>query len=124
MAYRQNQFQYDVGEAVSIVSALVLAKRGPSGGTDAAIRTVAQDCKVSKADIRRLFQPSRRPKDVRHGLWLRITSAYRRYIEAELQRLERAKFLLDALDHGDPAARAELAIEAENLARRIRQHLT
>lgn len=123
MAYLSNSNQYGVITAIGLVTELVLARRGTSGGTNAAIRTVARDCNISPAQVRRLFQPSRRPKQVGYDIWLRICRGYRGYIERELQRLESSRRILDTLDEYDPAARAKLAAEAENLARRIRQHL-
>lgn len=123
MQYRTHQFPNAVSEATRLVTELVIAKRGPSGGTDAAIRTVAKDCQITRAQVRRLFQPSRRPKEVGLGLWLRICTAYRRYLEREIGRLEQDLRRVEALGNIDPRTADALANEAEALIARIKQHL-
>lgn len=123
MEYESSQFKDGVGEAIRLVTELVIAKRGQCGGTQAAIRTVAKDCSISAADVRRLMHPSRRPKDVRLGLWLRLSAAYRRYLAREISRLEHEVRALESLGNIDPRTAEDLACEAQAVIRRIKQHL-
>lgn len=123
MEYRRNQFQYGVAEAIRLVTELVNARRTTSGGTHAAIRTVATDCNITAAQVRRLLQPSRRPKDVGISVWLRITNAYRRYLLRQIAELEQELRVMAALGNVDPRTAGDLAAEAEALRRRIKKHL-
>lgn len=123
MAYQSNQFQSGVSEAIRRVTELVLSKRVTSGGTNEAIRTVARDCNISAAQVRRLFQPSRYPKDIGVGLWLRIAGAYRRYLLHEIGKLEAELRRVEAMGNIDPGTVQDLAAETEALVRRIKQHL-
>ena len=123
MEYGRNQFQYGVREATRLVTELVNAKRGTSGGTHAAIRTVSVECNITAAQVRRLLQPSRRPKDVGLGIWLRITHAYRRYLLRQIAALEQELRVMEALGNVDPRTAGDLAAEAEALRRRIKKHL-
>jgi hypothetical protein len=125
MEYPSNQMQYGVVEASRLVTELVLAHRNnqTAGTTNEAIRRVARECSISPAQVRRLYQPSRAPKDVGVGVWHRIYAAYRRYLERQLRGLEQYLRRMDALGDLDPGTAADLATEAENLIRRIKHHL-
>lgn len=87
--------------------------------TDAAtVRTIARRAHLTPAEVRQFLQPSRRPKDVRLGVWQRLVGAYRRYLERELAALQDE---IDRLADLDPDDRAllDLLHEAENLERKI-----
>ena len=123
MEYQSSQFVNPVTHAITLITQLVLEKRSRCGGTNAAIRTVAQDCQISTAQVRRLFQPSRHPKEIGAGLWLRISSAYRRHLQREIARLEADLRRLYALGNIDPGTVQDLRVEAEALIARLKQHL-
>lgn len=124
MRYEANQIS-DAGvrQASRLVTEMIQARRGHAGGTDAAIRSIARDCRVTPAQVRRYFQPSRRPKDIGLGLWGRLWAGYVRYLETRIASLEQNLLRLRARGDIDPRACEDLAAEAEALIGRIRQHL-
>lgn len=123
MKYELDQFRSGVDQATGLVTELVLAKRGQSGGTQQAIRKVAHDCRVSPATVRKYFQPSRRPKDIPLGVWQRLWHGYRCHIERQLAQLETDLARIEALGGAGDSAGQHLVDEAEALVSRIKTHL-
>lgn len=77
--------------------------------TDAdTVRAIARRSHLTVAEIRQLLQPSRRPKDVRLGVWGRLLGAYRRHLERELAALNAEIIRLEALDPDERAVAALL----------------
>lgn len=112
-----------VEAAIRLTTELVELKRGPAGGTQAAIRSVAGECRLSPAIIRKFVQPSRRPKDVGLAVWDRLWRSYAQYLRREIARLENDIRRIEALGNADRRAAQHLVDEAEALVRRIKSYL-
>lgn len=113
-----------VDEAISFVTILVNAKRGYGGNKTQIFKQVAAEAKVGSTEIRKLYQPSRRPKEIGHGVWQRIAARYLAFIRAELAKLETEIARVEALDHLDDSARADLVGKAEALIARLNTSLS
>lgn len=94
-----------VDRACELAKQLFTTARGHYDTDAEAIRAIARHSGLSPAEIRQLLQPSRRPKDVRLGVWSRLRGSYRRYLERQLATLEDE---IARLDHLDPDDRALL----------------
>jgi hypothetical protein len=129
MAYKTNQFSDaarlaadDVSRAVALVTELVTAKRGQCG-TNEAIRNIAREGKLPASIIRRLFHPSRHPKDIGVRVWRGIRAAYLKHLRQQIRELELKIIRLEASDHVDDGVRDALVDDAKSLIRRIRKTL-
>lgn len=112
-----------VDEAISFVTILVNAKRGCGGKKTQIFKQIAAEAKVGASEIRKLYQPSRRPKDIGYGVWQRIAARYRSFLRAELGKLETEIARVEALNLLDDSARADLVGKAEALVSRINTSL-
>lgn len=112
-----------VDEAISFVTILVNARRECGGNKAQIFKQVASEAKVGASEIRNLYQPSRRPKIVGHGVWLRIHDRYCAFLRCELAKLETEIARVEALDNLDHGTRADLVGKAEALITRINQSL-
>lgn len=126
MAYKPNQISDvflsepdDVAAAIAVVTELVVAKRGQFG-TKEAINAIARDARLSATVVRRLFQPSRHPKDVGMRVWRGLRAAYLKYLRLRIHELQARVRRLEALGHCDDGTRAALVDEAEALVRRVK----
>ena len=122
---KMNQFSNTSGvdEAIKCVTILVNARRDRGGKKAQIFKQVASEAKVGTTEIRNLYQPSRRPKEVGHGVWRRIRNAYCNYLRTELSKLETEIARVEALDHLDRRTRADLVGKAEALITRIKNTL-
>ncbi len=126
-SYELNQFSdmrsSAVDQAIGLVTQLVFSRRGQLGGTDAAIRKIARDCRLSPWQVKRFFQPSRRPKDVTVGVWHTLWRGYAAYLESELAKMEEQLHRAQAVGNADLSQCADLAAEVEALKSRLRETL-
>lgn len=113
-----------VDEAIRLATELVrLTKRGQQGGTARAIEEVARYASVTESDIRRLVQPSRRPKIVSLDLWGHLWGAYLAYLERELRRLEAEVARVQALGPAHHGPLTDLERRTTILIAQIRANL-
>lgn len=108
MPNRLSLFQYhpsasSVDRACQIAKQLFQHSRGNHDTDAATVRTIARRAQLTPAEIRQLLQPSRRPKDVRLGVWQRLVTAYRRFLARELAALEDEIARLEHLEPDDAA---------------------
>lgn len=113
-----------VDEAISFVTILVNARRERGGEKAQIFKQIAAEARVGSTEIRNLYQPSRRPKEVGHGVWRRIRCAYYAYLRTQIRLLETEIARVEALDLLDRSARADLVGKAETLIARINQSLS
>lgn len=111
-----------VGTVEAMARDFLQQSRGLYDTDQAAIAAIARKAHVSPAALRRFVQPSRRPKSVSLELWQRLRTAYSEFLRGQVAALERDIARVEALDPADRALR-DLAAEAEDLARRIREAL-
>lgn len=107
-----------VERACDIARSLFNHARGHHDTDAATVRTIARRAHLTPAEVRRLLQPSRRPKDVRLGVWQRLLGAYRAYLQRELVDLQNEIARLDHLEPDD-AALQDLLHQARALCREI-----
>ena len=112
-----------VDEAISFVTILVDARRGRGGNKTQIFKQVAAEAKVRATEIRNLYQPSRRPKEVGHGVWRRIHDRYCAFLRVKLAELENEIARVEALDRLDCSTRADLVGKAQALITLINQSL-
>ena len=112
----------DVISAIAVVKELVTSKRGQCG-TQAAIRTIARDSKVPASVVRRLYHPSRYPKDIGLRVWRGLRDAYLRYLRQQIRDIETKIRCIEAADHLDAGTREALVDEAQALIARVRSAL-
>lgn len=113
-----------VDEAITRVTLLVNSRRGRDGTTkQQAFRQVATESHLSSAEVRKLYQPSRRPKQIGLGVWHAISGAYFRFLRHEISKLEAEINRVEALDGLDLRTRDDLVGKAQALIARITQSL-
>ena len=111
-----------VEQAASIATNLVAVCRGNHGTTQSAVRLAASRTGVTEVAIRKLVQPSRKPKSVSVDLWSRLIDGYSAHLHGELSRIEAELARLKAL--GTPlAALEDLLGQADRVADEIRHAL-
>lgn len=92
-----------VERACDITKNLFNAARGQHATDTETVNAIARQAQLSPAAVRRFLQPSRHPKDVSLGVWGKLVSAYRRYLERQLGALETEIARLEHLDPDDGA---------------------
>jgi hypothetical protein len=124
MVYELNQLSDEVAAAAALVKELVIArlKRGQCG-IPRAISHVARDARLSAGVVRRLWHPSRRPKDIGIGIVQRLRDAESRFLKAQIVELERRVALVEQSHGADSAAREHLVGEAQALICRIKKSI-
>lgn len=111
-----------VDRACEIAKSLFQHARGNHDTDAATVRTIARRAHLTPAEVRQLLQPSRRPKDVRLGVWQRLLGSYRAFLARELAALEDEIARLQFLEPDD-AALQDLLHKAEALAGEVRAAL-
>ncbi|MEN6302215.1 MAG: hypothetical protein ABFD96_05780 [Armatimonadia bacterium] len=112
-----------VDRACELAKQLFSTARGHYDTDAETIRAIARHSGLSTAEIRQLLQPSRRPKDVRLGVWSRLRGSYRRYLERQLAKIEDEIDRLAYLDPDDAADR-DLLHQAETLVDKIKSSIS
>jgi hypothetical protein len=122
MAYQLNRkmnARGSVEEACLFVEQWTGREAVKSGGKHAAVKTVASECRVPFAFIRKLLQPSRRPKTIATASWMRLHDGYLRYCRAQISALEKEIARVEALDPVDHDAARALVDHAKALVDRL-----
>lgn len=111
-----------VEKAAGIAASYLQSCRGPHGTTQSAVRLAASRSGLTEVAIRKLVQPSRKPKSIGLDIWTRLVDAYSQHLYGELSRIEAELQRLHAL--GAPeGALADLLDRADALADEIRHAL-
>lgn len=115
-----DQFLNAVDRAVSVATAMVSLNRGRHATEQAAVSATASQSGLPASVVRRLVQPSRRPKAIAVHIWERLQSGYIRLLRRQLGELENEIRRVEALGPSDRAVQ-DLLDEATALQDRIRQ---
>lgn len=113
-AYR---FSNSAEQAASIASQLVLMKRGSNGIE--ATQAAARECSIGLPILKRLLQPSRRPKRVSWEILHSLRGAYLRVLRREVERMSTEIVRMEAMGFSDNAAIQNLADEARMVLAQI-----
>lgn len=116
--YRNLHGPTSVERACDITKSLFNAARGNHATDSETVNAIARAAQLSPAAVRRFLQPSRHPKDVSLGVWGKLVSAYRRYLERQLGALQTEIARLEHLDPDD-GAMVDLLDDAKTLVGKI-----